>query len=192
MEFSEQFSSFWLPILLLMVTITVFSWWLFCVISKSKFSKKATVYAGRVILDSDENGGYCHKIVGFQKYPLKQYNTASAVLIPNMHPLETRILNIRLTATKSGPMCSELYFLGSVYSEDRHGHWTGTDILNYMEQTSGILKIEEMKNSSADSAERRFLVGNERICYVFPQSKMMDKNGVTHIESATILFYENA
>ena len=192
MEFSEQFTTFWRPVIFLMVIMTFVVWWIFCIISKPRFQKKAKAYAGRIILDLDENGGYCHKIVGFRKYSLDKYNTVSAILMPSMKPLETKILNLHLTATKNGPLCSARYFLGSVYSKDRHAHWTGADILKYMGEKGDILKIEEMENSSADSAERQFLVGNKRICYVFPQTKIMDKNGVTHIETATILFYENA
>ncbi|MBE6666257.1 MAG: hypothetical protein E7603_08590 [Ruminococcaceae bacterium] len=192
MKFSEQITQFWLPIIFIMMLITAIVWWLFCMLSKPRFQKNEKVYVGRILLDEEENGEYCHKIVGFRKYALKKYNTAGAILMPNMNPLETEIQSIRFAATKNGLECNERYFISSVFSKEQHTHWSGKNILKYMEEKGGILKIEEMQNHQENSLPNRFLINNDRVCYVFPKEKFMDTAGVMHIKTATILFYENA
>lgn len=190
MEFTEQITKFWIPIFFLMIVISALAWWLFCVFSKPRFSKKSSVYAGRIMLEKNENGDYFHQLVGFQRYPLKKYNTAGALLVPSMHPLEAQIQSVHFTATKNGPECNELYFVGSVFPMESERHWNCKEILNHVQKTNGALKIDELQHLSAASLKRQFLVRSERVCYVFPKKKTIDADGVTHIESATILFYD--
>ena len=52
------------------------------------------------------------------------------------------------------------------------------------------LKVNEFFNPSVGTAKNQvFSVPNEKRCYLFPSERTKDANGVSHIKSATILFY---
>ena len=179
----------YIPLILMIAAAILIAWWIFCIITKAKFPKGKTISVGAVFLRTQEDGSYYHEIVRFKKIPLDQENTLASVLKPTLTPIKTNFGSIRFSATKTGVKSEAPCFSASLISRNTGNVVSKTQVEEVLSNHPS-LQIKEIVNYSSDSAKTKiFSSSNENICYVYPGEMVRDAHGVSHIRSATVLFY---
>ena len=181
-----QITMVWLPFLLLLAIVLFLIWWIFCIVTKPRFPKNRTIYAGKVYLAFDGSDTYYHTIFGFKKYPMKKYNTLKYILKPTRTPLEKTIMGIRFEAAKKGPKCYASFC--NVDVSDL-GTSASLDAIQIFAK-KGSLNVEEMIDDENAAMKGQVLIspGKDR-GYMVTKAKSLDKNGYEHVAKGVILFY---
>ena len=174
------------PFALELAVLGFFIYWGYCIITKPRFPKNRSIYAGQIFLSENANGTFCHTIMDFRRYPLKKYNTWKYILKPNKKPLEKDIASIHLTATKQGPQCKEIFSMEDIIPCGS-GETYGVDQIMISQLPLDIKELSDV--NGAEMQEQIFSVPDRELCYLFPQVKTADDRDYMHIAMATIFFY---
>jgi len=103
-----------------------------------------------------------------------------------MTPLEKKLGGVKFKASHSGPQCETICYSTSLISGST-GQQVDADMLF---GANAVTVFREVSASGGiEMKDTVFTLPDKNTCYIVPETKHVDKRGLTHLDMAIIIFY---